>query len=1058
MFAELRSLLHCRGLLALACALCALATARLGAVETDGSTAEHAALAGQAQALLRQRCQSCHGSEKHEGGLQLHRRDAIVRGGDSGAVIAAGMPDKSLLLIRVQAEDDDQRMPPAEAGARLTADEIALLNRWIKSGAPWPEDATAAVEPTHWSYRPVQRPAPPVTQDARWPANGIDSFVLERLERAKFAASPAADRATLVKRLSYDLLGLPADPSDVDQFLADASPEAYARLVDRLLQSPHFGERWGRHWLDKARYADSDGYEKDNPRPDAWRYRDWVIEAVNQDLPLDQFTHWQLAGDLLADATPTTRLATAFNRQTLTNTEGGADQEQFRFEAMFDRVNTLGAVWLGLTVGCAQCHSHKYDQLSQAEYYQLIAFFNNGDEANTEVTISPEAVRRHAIALADHQRKLAELQAQYAAHRETLCPMLPAWEQALRVRLDQAAADPLQAWTLEAQTISTNEGVRYERLADGSYLAHGTAPSADVITLVIPRPAGAIRALRIEALPDDSLPEEGPGRSNSGDFVLNELRVWASTNLEFGDDQRVTIASARADFSAKEFPVQGALDGEAKTGWSAQPQTGRPHWAVFEFAEPLPSGAAQLKVELTHSQGKSHILGRFRLAALAGTDPDVVAPATIRTLLALPAAERTSERTAEQNQTLLDHFAPHDARAAELLAAIAKHQDATPDKPVMAVRVLRQRTKKPRTTHVLRRGDFLQPSDEVAPGVPATLPPLVPRANGLGGDRLDLALWLVDGRNPLTPRVMVNQIWQQLFGQGLVETAGDFGVRGTPPSHPELLDWLAAELVARQWSRKELIRLIVHSATYRQTSAQGADVVESDPQNRLWRRQNRWRVEAEAVRDITLAAAGLLDGHIGGPSVFPYMPEDVAKLSYANNFNWKTSAGGDRYRRGLYTFFKRTAPHPSLTAFDCPDANTTCVMRQTSNTPVQALTLLNEASCHEAAQGLAALVQQGPMMPGTMMPGATAPGAAASDSAMLALAMRRCVARAPAPDEMAQLAALLAEARSWYTVHPDQASALCAPVELDPPSAVERAAWIAVCRVLLNLDELLTRE
>lgn len=1044
MFAELRNLLHCRGLLALACALHAVETAPLRAVETDGSAAEHAALAGQAQALLRQRCLSCHGSEKHEGGLQLHRRDAILRGGDSGPAIAKGMPDESLLLIRVQDEDDNLRMPPAEAGARLTADETALLNRWIEAGAPWPEDSAAAVETTHWSYQPIQRPAPPVTQDARWPANGIDSFVLERLERAKFAASPAADRATLVKRLSYDLLGLPADPVDVDQFLADDSPETYSRLVDRLLQSPHFGERWGRHWLDKARYADSDGYEKDNPRPDAWRYRDWVIEAVNQDLPLDRFTLWQLAGDLLADATPTTRLATAFNRQTLTNTEGGADQEQFRFEAMFDRVNTLGAVWLGLTVGCAQCHSHKYDQLSQAEYYQLIAFFNNGDEATTEVNISPEAVRRHALALADHQHKLAELQTQYAAHRKTLWPLLPDWEQALRVRLDQAAADPLQAWTLEAEELSTHEGVRYERLADGSYLANGTAPGADVITLRMPRPAGAIRALRLEALPDESLPEEGPGRANSGDFVLNEVRVWASSNQEFGDDQRVTIASARADFSAKDFPAPGAVDGEAKTGWSVQPQTGRPHWAVFEFAEPLPSGAAQLKVELTHSHGKSHILGRFRLTALAGTDPDVVAPAAIRTLLDLPAPERT----AEHNQTLLDHFAPQDPRAAELLAAIAKHQDETPVKPVMAVRVLRQRTKKPRTTHVLRRGDFLQPGDEVSPGVPATLPRLVSRGNGQRGDRLDLALWLVDGRNPLTPRVMVNQIWQQLFGQGLVETAGDFGVRGTPPSHPELLDWLAAELIARQWSRKELIRLIVHSAAYRQTSAQGPDVVESDPQNRLWRRQNRWRVEAEAVRDVTLAAAGLLDGHIGGPSVFPYMPEDVAKLSYANNFNWKTSDGGDRYRRGLYTFFKRTAPHPSLTAFDCPDANTTCVMRQTSNTPVQALTLLNEASCHEAAQGLAAVVQQS----------AGAPGAAASDSAMLGLAMRRCVARAPASDELAQLAALLAEARSWYAAHPDQASALCAPVELDPPSAVERAAWIAVCRVLLNLDEFLTRE
>lgn len=1037
---------HCaRRKLAAALTLLAALQLPLRLAAAEPPPTDSMAAATHAQAILAARCAACHGAEKHEAGLRVDQTATLLGGGDSGAAVVPGKSGESLLWQRMSATDDT-RMPPPDGAPALSADEIAAVARWIDSGAlAWPNPAAA--EPLHWAYRGVQRPVPPQNQVPETRQNAIDAFVAARLASQGVAPSPPADAATLIKRLSYDLLGLPPDPADVDRFVADESPEAYRRLVDRLLESPHFGERWGRHWLDMARYADSDGYEKDNPRPDAWRFRDWVIEAVNRDLPLDEFTIWQLAGDLLPDATPQMRLATAFNRQTLTNTEGGADQEQFRFEALFDRVNTLGTVWLGLTVGCAQCHSHKYDQLTQAEYYRLLAFFNNGDEATTEVAISPEALRRHAVALAAHEAQLTALRAEYAAYRETLLTHLPLWEAALREKLSAAAADPLQEWTLEASELSTQEGVPYARQTDGSYLApaSGTPPGSDVITLLAPRSAGAVRALRLEALRDETLPEDGPGRASNGNFVLNEIRVWAGATAELGDSHRVALASARAGFSAKDFPVAGALDGENKTGWSIAPRTGQNHWAVFEFAAPLPPEATLVKIELAHGHGKSHILGRFRIRARAGVDPDTIAPAEIRRIAALPDDGRTTdERTA-----LIDFFAPQDPRAAELLAGIQQHIDAVPDRPYLDVRVIKQRTRRPRTTHVLRRGDFLQPGEAVEPAAPAVLPPLTAR-DPAAPDRLDLARWLVSPQHPLTPRVMVNHIWRQLFGQGLVDTPGDWGVRGTPPEHPELLDWLATELVARGWSRKEMIRLIVSSATYQQASAQRSDVADRDPQNRLWHRQNRWRVEGEVLRDLTLAASGLMSATVGGPSVFPLMPEDVAKLSYANNFTWKTSEGGDRCRRGMYTFFKRTAPHPNLSLFDCPDANVTCVSRQTSNTPVQALALLNEAACFEAAQALARHVEQ----PVVDELEALVP----ADRIRLTAAWRHCLARQPAAEELATLESLLAQARAWYAARPSDAQALCAPRELAPRRASEQAAWIAVCRIVLNLDEFLSRE
>jgi mono/diheme cytochrome c family protein len=744
--------------------LAASAVRMPAALSDDPSPPPHVDFSRDIQPLLAKHCLLCHGQDAAQGGLRLHTEAAATAELDSGARgIVPGSPEASELLARVRSHDPLQQMPPE--GERLTAAEIARLEAWIAAGAPWDQ---------HWAYQPLQAPTPP---EVIGPTAGVDRLTdIDRFVRANLAKqgiepSRAADRPTLIRRLSYDLIGLPPETADVDAFVADASPEAYEQLVDSLLASPHFGERWGRHWLDMARFADSDGYEKDNHRPDAWRYRDWVIEAINRDLPFDQFTIEQLAGDLLPDATPQQLLATAFHRQTLTNTEGGVDREQFRVAAVMDRTETLGTVWLGLSVGCARCHSHKYDQITHREYYELYAFFNNADEV------------------------------------------------------------------------------------DAPFPADASAPPA---------------------LAEDS-------------------------TADAGDD----------------------------------------------------------------------------------------APKTV------------------------------------------------------PVRVVRERQEDLRATHILRRGEFKQPLDEVTAGTLTTLPPVQPRDGREEPDRLDLARWLVDGTNPLVPRVAANHIWKHLFGEGLVATMNDFGVRGDPPSHPALLDHLASRLITLGWSRKALIKEIVMSATYQQSSRHRPELAEVDATNRLLHRQNRFRVEAEIVRDISLAAAGLLSPTVGGPSVFPPIPAGVTDLTYNSSFTWKTSQGDDRYRRGLYTYFKRTAPHPNLITFDCPDSNVSNVARDRSNTPIAALVTLNNATFVEAAQALARRTLAEPDL---------------DDTARLQFALRRCIARVPTPEELADFASLLTTSRTWFAAHPSEAEALSGAAPALDTEPAENAAWITVVRVMLNLDEFLTRD
>jgi mono/diheme cytochrome c family protein len=966
------------------------------------------------QPILKASCLKCHGPEKPKGQFRLDVKALAMKGGVNGKDIVPGASKDSLLVKLLLAADDEERMP--QKSPALSKEKIGLVRRWIDQGAAWPDAAGDAKTETHWAYvRPVRRDAPAV-KNATWVRTPVDAFVLARLEKEGIAPSPEADRPTLIKRLSYDLLGLPPTPDEVDAFAGDVAPDAVGKLVDRLLASPHFGERWGRHWLDKARYADSDGYEKDNSRPDAWRYRDWVIDALNADLPFDQFTVQQLAGDLLPDATPVQLLATAFHRQTLTNTEGGVDKEQFRIEAVFDRTETTGAVWLGLTVGCARCHNHKFDRISQQEFYQLFAFFNNGDETAADVPLPADLVAKYEKDKAEHDRKLKALQEELEAKKAAIAEGLPKWEEEVRAKLAAEDAEAYRFHPLEIVTVKPAAEVTFKKLDDGSFLAGGAEPAVDTYVVTAKVPLKEITGFRLEVLADKALPSNGPGRAPHGNFVLSEFHVEAG-------GKKIAFSDAEADFSQDQWPVKAAIDGKKATGWAIVPQAGKDHHAVFTMKQPLHLKADEtLTITLDQQHGDRHTIGRFRLLAMTGTRPHFDLPGDVKKAIGVEPAKRSDA----EKRLLVDRYAADAPGTSKIVQQIQIQKDLGPKPPVINVRVIRQHAGDPRKSAILRRGDFLQPLAEVQPGTLASLPPLAPR--GVTPDRLDLARWIVDPANPMTPRVAMNHLWANLFGQGLVRTTNDFGVRGERPTDPALLDWLATEFIRRGWSLKSMIRLIASSSTYRQGARHRPELADRDPQNLLLHRQNRWRVEGEIVRDLTLAASGLLSTKVGGPSVFPPMPADIAALSYAGNFKWKNSEGEDRYRRGMYTYFKRTAPYPGLTTFDCPDSNTTCVQRRQSNTPLQALTALNNEVFSEAARALAKR-------------------AIGKD---LGFAFRLCVSRAPTATERERLEALLARSREWYRAHPEEAKLLAGDAET--------AAWTATARVLLNLDEFLTRE
>jgi hypothetical protein len=819
------------------------------------------------QPILAGRCQSCHGPTLRSGGLRLDSRDAALAGGNSGPAIVAGNSSSSRLIRLVAGAEKDRVMPMA--GPRLTAEQVGLLRAWIDQGAPWPaiaeNSASEARDPrtSHWAFLPPLRPPVPAVRNAAWVRNPVDAFVLSRLEAEGIEPSPEADRTTLIRRLSLDLTGLPPAPAEVNLFLADREPGAYERLVDRLLASPHYGEKWARSWMDQARYGDSDGFETDAPRP-SWRWRNWVIDALNQNMPFDRFSIEQLAGDLLPGASIDQKVATGFNRNTLTNREGGMDLEMLRIEQVMDRTSTFGTVWLGLTIGCAQCHDHKYDPISQKEYYQLFAFFNRAMEVNLEAPLEgemgpylhgkPERDRRRHELLAEY--KVAELQNE--------------WEKK----------------TLEAAT--------NPKVGDQWILA------------------------------------------------------WETVGYDFDGGQDIL-----------------RLDPARRT--------------------------RKQQDQLTDHMIKWYglVVGSERYKALQ------------------------FDKLKEKLERLDEEFPP-------LSEAPAMMENPWPP-----------------PTHLLIRGDYRRPGAEVQPGTPSVLPPL---DAGTPPTRLDLARWLFSPNHPLTARVAVDRMWQEFFGRGLVDGSDNFGVRGGKPSHPELLDWLATEFQSSGWNVKRMHKLIVGSATYRQSSRTRPELLSRDPDNRLLARQSRLRLTAELVRDSTLAVSDLLNPAIGGKSVFPPQPASVSELVYRNH--WKESKGPDLYRRGLYVFRKRSMPYPQMAVFDAPDGFTVCTRRGRSTTPLQALNLLNDPVFLEAARGVATKVLR---------------EAAGGSPGRVDYAFRLCLARTPNPGERDRLLSYVEQQRRIVRQDPESVESLFSPQGVEGLDRVEAAAWVGVASVLLNLDEFIVR-
>ncbi len=972
--------------------------------------------------ILSNYCFKCHGPDDkaRKSELRLDLREGAVGKAESGArAIVPGKVDESELVARIFSKDPDELMPPPSMKKELNDAQRDILKRWVATGAEYQ---------THWAFV-----RPQATALGGGSANLIDGFIVKKLSEAGLQPSPQAAPETLIRRMTLDLIGLPPTPEEVDAFVLSAaqnSPSAIENLADRLLASPQYGERWARRWLDLARYADSNGYEKDRNRS-IWPYRDWVVRALNADLPFDQFTIEQVAGDMLPGATLDQRIATGFHRNTMLNEEGGIDPLEFRYHAMVDRVATTGATWLGLTVGCAQCHTHKYDPIQHREYYQLMAFLNNADEPELELPPADAAAQ-----LAEREKRAVKLLAELPGK----------WPVKKGASPDEPAANPgalAEEKFAEWLGRERERAVRWTALSpvtakanlplltvqpDASIFASGDITKSDTYELAFAKLPRAITAIRLEALPDERLPAHGPGltyyEGPQGDFFMGEFQVSA-------DGQPVKFARASESYAKNNFgknpaSAMAATDGDAQTGWTCAGRMGEAHEAVFIPAQPI--DAERLDVRMLFGRHYACSLGRFRISVT--TDPRSAEAREmsdeIETLLLIPDAQLT----AEQRGKLREHF----LLAAPELAAAAK-QIRELRKPPAWETTLALRERPPenlRPTAIHHRGEYTQPTDPVVPAVLSFLNPL---PAGARADRLSFARWLVAPENPLAARVVVNRAWAAFFGRGLVRTTEDFGFQGDAPTHPELLDTLAVELVKQGWSLKKLHRLIVTSATYLQASDVTPEQLAKDPENKLLAHFPRKRLDAEVVRDSILRASGLLSLKMGGPPVKPPQVEGVSEVAYSSP-KWEASTGEDRYRRSLYTFVKRTAPFAFYNTFDGPTGEQCIARRDVSNTPLQALTLLNDVISVEAAQALGKLL-------------ANCPG---SDDDRITEAYRRLLSRAPRAAELPPLRAFLSAQRQRFTAGELNAKAVAGP-EADP----ERAAWTALARALFNLDETVTK-
>jgi hypothetical protein len=1118
--------------------------------------------------ILSNRCYRCHGPDDAErkggkDGLRLDTADGATLDQGGYAAVVPGKPDDSELIARITSTDPQEIMPPKAAGKPLTPQEVELMRQWVAQGAKYDG---------HWSYTKPVRPNPPAVKNEAWVRNPIDRFILSRLEREGLQPAPVADRYALIRRVSLDLTGLPPTIEEVDAFVNDADPKAYEKLVDRLLAKQAYGEHWAHQWLDLARYADSAGYADDPPRK-IWMFRDYVTRAFNDNKPFDQFTIEQIAGDLLPNPTDEQLIATAFHRNTLTNNEGGTNDEEFRNVAVVDRVNTTLAVWMGTTVACAQCHNHKYDPISQEEFFRLFAIFNNTEDADRsdESPLLKKYSEEQLKKQSDLQGELAQLEQQ----RTTITPEL----QAAQAKWEQDFPLDLKWRTLQPATVKSTAGVATQIASDGAVqVAAGAATDTYTVELTAAE-NGKVQALRLAALTDDALPGKGPGHAG-GNFVVSRVlatvtptqgtalngrfvRVelpgkgkWLSLaevqvfhgadniapsgeakqiSTDFGGDAKraidgntsgeyyaanstthtataddpwwevdlksaqpldrivvwnrtdggtserlvnfrvvvlndqhepvwqtdiaappkpsaelalsgvrsIEFAAAFADYTQQGFaPDQVIKNPDPKTkGWAIGGQLGKPHVLTLIAKAPVevPAGS-KLTVTIEQNSGfANHTLGRFRLSTTdePRTSDWAKTPALVIDALTVAAANRTPQ----QLDTIRQHFlaiAPELEPVRQKIATTQKELAGIQPDTVPVMKEMANR----RVTKIQHRGNFLDLGAEVKEGVPACFPPLT---EGASANRLGLAHWLVDDRNPLTARVVANRYWEELFGIGIVSTSEEFGNQGEAPFHPELLDWLATELVREKWDLKAFLKTLVTSATYQQSSRVTPDLMQRDPENRLLAHGPRFRLSAETLRDQALFVSGLLSTRMYGPPVKPPQPSIGLNAAFGGNIDWQTSAGEDKYRRGLYTTWRRSNPYPSMAAFDAPNREVCTIRRVRTNTPLQALVTLNDPVYIEAAQALARrIVQHG--------------GSTPADRA--AYGFRLCLARPPHPAEVERLVRLYEQSHEKFAAQPSAAETMAtnplgaAPAGMD---VVDLAAWTVVGNVLLNLDETLMK-
>ncbi|MCX6380081.1 MAG: PSD1 and planctomycete cytochrome C domain-containing protein [Armatimonadetes bacterium] len=962
--------------------------------------------------ILSQHCFKCHGPDEkqRQAGLRLDNyKSASALLATSHRALIARKPQQSELVKRIFTSGSSI-MPPLTANKPLSDAQKRILQRWIAAGAEYKP---------HWAFIAPKQVALPTVKQTKWVRNPIDNFILSSLEKTGLTPSPSADKATLLRRVSLDLIGLPPTPEDTEAFLKDKRPDAYERLVDRLLASPHYGERWARRWLDLARYADTNGYEKDRTRP-IWLYRDWVINALNRDMPFNKFTIEQLAGDMLPNATLDQKIATGLHRNTMLNEEGGIDPLEYRFYAMTDRLATTGTTWLGLTTGCAQCHSHKFDPITQKEYYQMMAFLNNADEPEMEV-LRPELMVKRQEIQGQIDLRTINLKQKFPAKAslnavDNLYLKLTEW-------LGQVESKAVHWTTLKPSKATSNSPLLTVQ-PDNSVLSSGDITKQDTYTLTYPTGGRAITAVRLECLPDDSLPKGGPGRvfyeGSFGDFLLSEL-----TLLNGGTP--VKFSTAYTDNGGN--PKQ-AIDDSPQSFWSSNGVRGKAVTAVFVLDKPLSTDVFTLKMLFEFYYPSA--LGRFRISITSDSKiSDTVLPAEVDEMLVIPA----DQRTVPQRTVLLNYYLSIAPELAKEREEIKKLRDQLPEIP--STLVFKERpSNNTRPTYIHKRGEFLQPTERVEP---STLAVLNPFPTGIPRNRLTFAQWIVSPQNPLVGRVAVNRQWAALFGKGIVTTLDDFGYQGQLPSHPELLDWLAIEFEKKNWSLKQLHRLILTSATYRQTAVVPSSAKAKDPVNRLLSYFPRTRMEAELIRDNALTVCGLLSRKMGGPSVFPPQKPSITTEGTFGALQWTVSSGEDRYRRGLYTFSKRTAPYAIFTTFDAPSGEACVARREVSNTPLQALTLLNNEVFLEAAQtlGKSMLLQKGTL-----------------EERITAL-FRRCLTRNPDNDELRLLKVYFETQKQRFDNKELDAKLIAGVGEGD---LNERAAWTALSRALLNLDEFVTKQ